>query len=97
MTPMETIAKKVAGNPPASRRDGTPARNAANAQSQIAFVGVRLFGLTRCQMRCPGTAPSREKAKSIREFAVRQAFPAKNCAMQAMPTNTFAPVVPIAS
>jgi hypothetical protein len=36
--------------------------NAPPAPSQIALVGVRVRGLTRCQKAEAGSAPSREKA-----------------------------------
>src|SRR6266853_5440937 len=97
MTPIDTIAKNVAGKPPASRSDGTPARKARTAQIQIAFVGVRVRGLILCHSVCPGTAPSREKAYSIRELAVSDALPQKNWATHAMPTRTFVQFAPMAS
>ena len=36
--------------------------SAPPAASQIALVGVRVFGLMWCQTALPGSAPSRENA-----------------------------------
>ena len=91
------MAKNVAGKPPASRSEGTPARKARTAQIQIEFVGVRVRGLMRCHSLWPGTAPSRENAYSIRELAVSEALPQKNWATQAMPTRILVPSSPMAS
>ena len=43
-------------------RYGTPRMNAPTAASQIAFVGVRVRLLMRCQNAEAGSAPSRENA-----------------------------------
>src|ERR1700722_14705000 len=64
---------------------------AKTTQNQIEFVGVLVRGLIRCQYLCPGTAPSRLKAKSIREFAVTDAMPQKACATTAISSKSSAP------
>ena len=43
--------------------------------------------LTLCQKLLPGTAPSREKAKIMREFAVIDAMPQKYWAPMTMSTR----------
>src|SRR3954462_2927325 len=48
--------------------------------SQIEFVGVPVRGLTLAHSREPGSAPSRLNAYAMREFAVTDAMPQKNCA-----------------
>ena len=57
------------------------------AASQIAFVGVRVRGLIRCQNAEAGSAPSRENAKIIREkfpqVQLRE-FPDQPAAFQAL-------------
>ena len=64
---------------PSSVDSGRPSTNAPAAASQIALVGVRLRLLMRCQNAENGSAPSREKAKSMREQLVRHATEQKNC------------------
>ena len=49
-------------------------------QSQIELVGVPVRGLTWLHSREPGSAPSRLNAYAIRELAVTDAMPQKNCA-----------------
>src|SRR5271166_2659032 len=55
------------------------------------FVGVLVRGLIRCHSLWPGTAPSRLKAYSIREFAVTEAIPQKACATTAISNRSSAP------
>ena len=55
------------------------------------LVGVRVRGLMRCHHRWPGTAPSRLKAKSIRELAATEAMPQKNWATTAINSSSSAP------
>ncbi len=43
-------------------RYGSPRARAPSAASQTAATGVRVRGLTVCQTREKGSAPSREKA-----------------------------------
>src|ERR1700691_2978395 len=64
---------------------------AKTTQNQMEFVGVLVRGLMRCQYLCPGTAPSRLKAKSMRELAVTDAMPQKACATTAMSNRSSAP------
>src|ERR1700684_4051564 len=64
---------------------------AKTTQNQMEFVGVRVRGLMRCQYLCPGTAPSRLKAKSMREFAVTEAMPQNAWATTAMSRRSSAP------
>ena len=64
---------------------------AKTTQNQIEFVGVRVRGLMRCQYLCPGTAPSRLKAKSMRELAATEAMPQKAWATTAMSNRSSAP------
>ena len=47
-------------------------------------------GLTLAQIREPGSALSREKAYDIRELAVTDAMPQKNCATQTMKSRNLA-------
>src|ERR1700709_569426 len=60
--------------------------------SHIELVGVLVRGLTFDQNRDPGNALSREKAKLMRELAVTDAMPQKNCAPQTMNRRNFASV-----
>src|SRR6266567_7912162 len=52
--------------------------------SQIELVGVPVRGLTFRHSREPGSAPSRLNAYAIRELAVTDAMPQKNCATTQM-------------
>src|SRR5215813_15651805 len=52
--------------------------------SQMEFVGVPVLGLTLLHHREPGSAPSRLNAYAMREFAVTDAMPQKNCARTQM-------------
>src|SRR5690348_17119994 len=58
--------------------------------SQIEFVGVPVRGFTFDHSFEPGRALSRENAKDIREFAVTEAMPQKNCATQTMNSRNLA-------
>ena len=53
-----------------------------------ALNGIRC-SLTRLQIRQPGMAPSREKAKHIREALVRQLMPQKSCPTTEMMRMSF--------
>src|SRR3954453_2824542 len=66
-------------------------------QSQIELVGVPVRGLTCFQIREPGSAPSRAKAYAIRELAVTDAMPQKNCATTQMKSRNVPRVWPAAS
>src|SRR4051794_11875552 len=61
-------------------RAGVVRMTEQTTQSQIELVGVPVRGLTRDHSREPGSALSRLNAKDIREFAVTEAMPQKNCA-----------------
>src|SRR6186997_747076 len=61
-----------------------------------ARLGTR-FRETWRQSWCPGTARSRENAKSIRDAEVTDAVRQKNCATQQMNSSTSAHVWPIDS
>jgi len=52
-----------------------------------AFTGTRLWATLR-HTRDPGTAPSRENAKSMREAAVTDAVPQKNWATTATSSSS---------
>ena len=64
----------------ALNRDGTAKMIESVTQNQIELVGVPVRGFTLDQIREPGSAWSREKAKDIREFAVTEAMPQKYAA-----------------
>src|SRR5256885_12694221 len=64
--------------------DGTTSTVEQTTHSQMELVGVPVRGLTRRQMREPGSAPSRLNAYDIREFAVTDAIPQKNWATTQM-------------
>src|SRR5436309_5019829 len=56
-----------------------------------ALTGTRCVRLTlRKNVRPPGTAPSRENANIIRDAAVTDAAPQKNCATQAITSKNSA-------
>src|SRR3954447_13464474 len=65
--------------------------------SQIELVGVPVRGLTCFQIREPGSAPSRENAYDIREFAVTDAIPQNHCAIMQMKTRKVPVLWPAAS
>src|SRR5687767_4536890 len=60
------------------------------------ICGTR-FRPTCRQIRCPGTAPSRENAKSIRDADVIDAVTQKNCATTQMNSRASAQFWPIDS
>src|SRR6476619_1254646 len=68
-----------------------------NTQNQIELVGVPVRGFTLAHSRDPGRALSREKAKDIREFAVTDAMPQKNCATAQMASIRMPRSLPAAS
>src|SRR4051795_7722119 len=59
------------------------------AIAATAYVGTR-FAETRRHRFRPGTAPSRENANIIRDAAVTDAAPQKNCATQAITSRNSA-------
>src|SRR4051812_23887837 len=59
------------------------------AIAATAYVGTR-FAETRRHSWPPGTAPSRENANIIRDAAVTDASPQKNCATQAITSRNSA-------
>src|SRR5690349_19128416 len=65
--------------------------------SQMELVGVPVRGLTVFQSRDPGSAPSRLKAYAIRELAVTDAMPQKNCATTQMNSRMMPILRPVAS
>src|SRR5947199_8985363 len=64
--------------------DGTTRTVEQTTHSQMELVGVPVRGLTLRQIREPGSAPSRLNAYDIRELAVTEAIPQKNCATTQM-------------
>src|SRR4051812_8571790 len=65
--------------------------------SQIELVGVPVRGFTFDHSREPGSALSRLNAKDIREFAVTEAIPQKNCATAQMASRNSPVCRPAAS
>src|SRR5919198_657875 len=68
----------------------------AHASTQIAptaKTGTRSARATFFHSRCPGTAPSREKANIMREADVTDALPQKSCATQATKSRNSAHLV----
>src|SRR3954452_3031151 len=61
-------------------RAGAASTTEQQTHSQMEFVGVPVRGLTLAHSREPGSAPSRLNAYDMREFAVTDAMPQKNCA-----------------
>src|SRR5690242_18138815 len=82
MTATEVTAKKAV----VFQIAGTVRTKDSAAHSQMEFVGVPVRGLIRAHSREPGRALSREKAYDMREFAVTDAMPQKNCATPQMTT-----------
>src|ERR1700737_109208 len=66
------------------------------AATQMARAGVRYFLLTTCSHLEPGRAPSRLKAKSMREFDVIELSPQKACAITNPAKSMRPPVDPSA-
>src|SRR6202171_4069425 len=64
------------------------------AATQMALAGVRYFLLTTCSHFEPGSAPSRLKANSIREFEVIELRPQKAWAITKPANNMRPPVEP---
>src|SRR6184192_4271013 len=77
MTEIETTIEYTAGTGNCARAG----MKAMIAATQMARAGVRYFLLTTCSHFEPGSAPSRLKAKSIRELEVIELNPQKACAM----------------
>src|SRR5262245_9821161 len=65
--------------------------------SQIELVGVPVLELTLLHHREPGSAPSRLNANAMREFAVTDAMPQKNCASTQMNSKNSPMCRPVAS
>src|SRR5919202_5856106 len=86
MTAIEVTARYAV----ALNRAGEASTTESATHSQIELVGVPVRGLTLAQIREPGRALSREKAKDIRELAVTDAMPQKNCATQTMNSRNLA-------
>src|SRR3954465_13669664 len=72
-------------------RDGSTSTVEPTTHSQVELVGVPVRGLTFRQIREPGSAPSRLNAYDIRELAVTDAIPQKNCATTQM-NNRNSPI-----
>src|SRR5665647_3888908 len=66
-------------------------------QSQMELVGVPVRRLTFAHSSEPGSAPSRENAYVIREFAVTDAMPQKYCATPQMKMRKSPSLLPAAS
>src|SRR5947209_8236319 len=66
-------------------------------RSQMELVGVPVRGLTWRHSGEPGSAPSRLNANAIREFAVTDAMPQKNCATTQMNSRNLPSPLPAAS
>src|SRR3989440_2957891 len=77
--------------------DGTTSTVEQTTHSQMELVGVPVRGLTRRQMREPGSAPSRLNAYAMRELAVTDAMPQKNCATTQMNSRNLPSPPPAAS
>src|SRR3954452_8306983 len=77
--------------------DGRTSRVERVTQSQIELVGVPVRGLTFFHSREPGSAPSRANAYDIRELAVTDAMPQKNCATTQMNNRNLPSPEPAAS
>src|SRR3954454_8431983 len=86
MTAIEVTARYAV----ALNRAGEARITDSATHSQIELVGVPVRGLTLAQIREPGRALSREKANDIREFAVTEAMPQKNCATHTISSRNSA-------
>src|ERR1035437_5326722 len=62
---------------------------AHSTTKNTAHVGVRFLPKRRHRL-CPGTAPSRENAKVMREALVRQATPQNSCPIVEISTTALA-------
>src|SRR5882757_912796 len=77
--------------------DGTTRMVEIVTHSQIELVGVPVRVLTFFQIREQGSAPSREKAYDMREFAVTEAMPQNHCATMQMRSRNSPVCRPAAS
>src|SRR3954454_3714783 len=73
ITATETIARNATGTPPMLFRAGSVMMMPIAVTNMTALAGIRVVGLTFASQAEPGMAPSRLKAKVIREALVRQA------------------------
>src|SRR6185312_13079507 len=78
-------------------RDGRTSSVDSVTHNQIELVGVPVRGLTCFQIREPGSAPSRENANDMREFAVTDAMPQNHCATMQMNSRNVPRLCPTAS
>src|SRR5665811_623574 len=69
---------------------GTASKIDSEMHIQIELVGVPVRALTLAHIVEPGSASSRENAYVIRELAVTDAIPQKNCATTTMKSRNFA-------
>ncbi len=74
---------------------GTVTSHANTQTNRTAHVGVRFLPRRR-QRLWPGTAPSRENAKVIRDALVTQAMPQNNCPIVEIRMTALAPAEPSA-
>src|SRR5256885_8815744 len=90
MTEIETTIEYTAGTGNCARAG----MKAMIAATQMARAGVLYFLLTTCSHFEPGSAPSRLKANSMREFDVIELSPQKACAITNPANNIRPPVEP---
>src|SRR6202012_3677728 len=90
MTEMEGTARKATGSPAwLPLNAGMVMMNAHTATNTTAQLGV-LFRLSLRHRLWPGTAPSRENAKVMREALVTQAMPQNSWPMVEMTSTALA-------
>src|SRR5215467_5382467 len=77
--------------------DGSTRMVEHTTHSQMELVGVPVRGFTLLHHREPGSAPSRLNAKAMRELAVTDAMPQKNCASTQMNSRNSPMCRPAAS
>src|SRR5882757_1990703 len=100
MTPIETTAKNATGEGTSSSPTGRltvtiagkVSSTATTTDSRTPYTGTR-FLFSFDQYCPPGTAPSRLKAKSIRDVLVMHATVQKNCPIVEMASTMLAPLV----
>src|SRR5439155_25824415 len=90
MTEIETTIEYTAGTGNCARAG----MNAMIAATQMARAGVRYFLLTTWSHLEPGSAPSRLKANSMREFDVIELSPQNACAITNPANSSRPPVEP---
>src|ERR1035438_725549 len=90
MTEIEVTARNATGVPRwLGKYAGTVMIRANRHTKNTAHVGVRFWPSLRHRL-CPGTAPSRENAKVIREALVMHAMPQNSCPIVEIRMTAFA-------